>query len=113
MKTILALSVLFLTTSSFASELPLKVKKIIIAEIANDIFFEDEGAVRAPQNISDFSFKQVKSNLMQVTGASYSEWDMKVIGYDCTVKLLAMKIVSHKDIAVDCILIGENWPYAD
>lgn len=104
---------MLLSSTSFAAELPAKAKKIILAEIASDIFFEDEGAVRAPQKISDFSFKQVKANLIYVTGASYSEWDMKVIGYDCTVKVLAAKINSHKDIAVDCILTGENWPYAD
>lgn len=113
MKTILALTVLMFSTHSMAAELPLKTKKIILSAIASDVFFEDEGAVRAPSKVSDFTFKKMKKNMILVTGDSYSDWDMKKIHYTCEVTVLNAKITTDEDLSVSCSLDGENWPYLD
>ena len=100
--------------SSFASsriDFPESVKQIIFEEITANVFFEDEGFIREPSDLKDFTFTQVDEFVIRVTGDSYSDWDMKTIGYDCMVNVLTRgQIKSSKDIEVKCSLTGENWP---
>ena len=110
MKNLMVLCLL-LSGSAIADELSMKTKKIIFDEIAMSVFFEDEGIVRAPSKISDFTFSVTDENLILVSGDSYSAWDDKIIHYDCMVKVLSRgAILSAKDIDVKCSMSGENWP---
>ena len=102
---------LLISTTSVAAELPLKTKQIIFDEIAMSIYFEDEGMIRGPSNLNDFSYIQTDESQILVSGDSYSQWDDKVIHYDCMVQVLTRgTIKSAKDIDVRCTLSGENWP---
>ena len=97
---------------SYAQELPLKAKEIIFDEISSMVFFEDEGLARAPQNIEDFSFIFSDEFLIVVSGESYSEWDQKMIDYQCEVKVLSRGMIESKnDVEIECELTGEHWPY--
>lgn len=100
----------FLMMSAQANELSLEVKKIIFDEIVMDVYFEDDGYQRMPESISDLNFLVIDAKTIAVTGESYSAWDDKKINYDCTVKVLAEKIMSGKDVLVKCTSDNENWP---
>jgi hypothetical protein len=97
---------------SYAQELPLKAKEIIFDEISSMVFFEDEGLVRAPQKIEDFTFLFSDEFIISVSGESFSDWDQKMIGYQCQVNVLSRGMIeSNNDVEIICDLTGENWPY--
>lgn len=112
-KTYLSFLFIFVSFSvNAATELPINAKKIIFDEISSDVFFEDEGAVRAPQALEDFKFEQVDEFEFLVTGESYSEWDEKKLIYNCTVTIITRGMInSANDISLDCALENENWPH--
>ena len=94
------------------AELPLVAKQIIFDEISADVFFEDEGAIRAPQAIENFKFDQVDEFEFSVTGESYSDWDGKNLIYHCNVTIISRgTIISSNDISLNCTLENENWPH--
>jgi hypothetical protein len=107
------LFLLLLSSSSiYANDISQNAKTIIYNEISDMVFFEDEGAVRAPTDLADFNFVQENDSTILVKGTSYSEWDMKDIEYECRVTLLSNGLIqSNKDISVDCNIKNENWPH--
>ncbi len=108
----LAAILLIFSNPAQACDLSVQAKKIIFDEITRTVFFEDEGLTRAPSQISDFNFVQKDEFEFQVTGDSYSDWDGKVIHYDCLVSILNRGMIrTADDISLSCSLIGENWPY--
>ncbi len=107
---IAALIMLF-SNSSHAGDLTKRAKEIIFDEITRSVYFEDEGHVRAPSLISDFQFLQTDEFEFQVSGDSYSDWDAKIIHYDCQVNVVTRRIIrAAEDISISCRLSGENWP---
>lgn len=111
-KLALALLLTHFALSAQASEIPQSVKELFFDEIANLVFFEDEGFERAPQKLEDFTYTQTDEFEFSVTGKSFSEWDMKVIGYDCLITVLTREVpTSADDIQVDCTLSDEHWPH--
>jgi hypothetical protein len=109
---IMILALLFVCGGARASEIPESIQKIIFDEIGRLVYYEDEGAMRLPSKISDFTYKMEDEFLISVKGNSYSEWDMKDLAYDCQVKITTRGMIkSSKDIEVDCKVETENWPY--
>jgi hypothetical protein len=99
-------------TFSYAQELPLKAKEIIFDEISSMVAFEDEGLMRLPQKIEDFTFVFSDEFIISVSGESYSDWDQKMIGYQCQVKVLSRGMIESKNnVEIECELTGEHWPY--
>lgn len=95
-----------------AQDLPTEAKQVIFDEISSIVFFEDEGAVRAPTNVEDFEFTMTDEFTIRVQGKSYSDWDMKELSYDCSVELTTRGMIkSNKDINVTCSVENEEWPY--
>jgi thermitase len=102
----------FFIQAANANELPQLAKKIIFQQIQEDIFFEDEGAVRAVRSIDDLQYKMTDEFRITVSGDSYSEWDRKKIHYDCEATVLTRgKIRTAKDVSTFCRISGENWPH--
>ena len=93
-----------LASSGSSVEITAEMKSKAIESIGEYVFFEDEGAMRLPKGVEDFSFVLKHENMLHVTGSSYSDWDMKVIGYDCEVAVPSYEVKR-------CTLEGENWPY--
>jgi hypothetical protein len=102
----------FSLASAVKAEVPAKLKIILLDAVAEEVFFEDEGYVRAPQKIEDFTFNQVDEFEFSIQGSSYSEWDDKIIGYDCVATALTRGIIQKtQDLKVSCTLTDENWPH--
>jgi hypothetical protein len=107
----LTLSVLTLSLTSYAQALPETAKQIMFDAISRDVYFEDDGYTRMPKALSDFTFTQTDEFEFSVSGTSFSDWDNKEIGYECTVTSFTRgMITSVNDIEVNCTLTNENWP---
>jgi len=117
MKNIILLIAILFAIPSFSNaqslDLSVQSKEIIIDAIAEYVFFEDEGYVRAPQGIEDFQFQIVDENKIIVTGESLSDWDMQDIKYYCEIKVLSRGVIEKaQDIEIDfCQLENEHWPH--
>ena len=112
MKNLLIFLSLFFLMSVAQAEVTPKIKAILFKAIAENVYFEDDGLIRAPEKLEDFAFEQVQKSLFEINGDSYSAWDGKVIGYRCIARSLRKTgIKSTQDIEMSCTLIDENWPH--
>lgn len=111
-KLFVALLLTHFAYSAHATEIPQSIKELFFDEISNFVFFEDEGFERVPQKLEDFTYTQTDEFVFTVTGRSFSEWDLKEIGYDCTITVLTREVIkSAEDFEVDCTLSDEHWPH--
>jgi hypothetical protein len=92
---ILSFGFLFYTGVSHAqtSELTPKAEKLIFAAIADYVYLEANGLVRAPQKTTNFNYSVVGSEAIQVEGKSFSALDNKEIGYSCRIEVLGRGII--------------------
>ena len=112
MKKLIIALFFFSFASAVKAEVPAKLKVILLEAVAEEVFFEDEGYERAPQKLEDFSFLQIDEFDFSIKGRSFSEWDDKVIGYDCVATALTREIIEKtSDLTITCTLSDENWPY--
>ena len=109
---LLIFAALTLSLAASAQTLPESAKQIIFEAISEEVYFEDEGYTRLPKALNDFKFTQTDEFEFTVSGESFSDWDNKVIGYECLVTSLSRGIIkSTSDVDVSCTLTGENWPH--
>ncbi|NDD92785.1 ATP-binding cassette domain-containing protein, partial [bacterium] len=74
--------------------------------------FEDEGQSRSVRALEDLQFKQTDESKIRISGDSYSDWDQKVIHYECEAEVLSRGMIrSGKDVSTTCKMDGENWPH--
>lgn len=111
MKKLILIVSFFSLAATAKAEVSPKLKAVLFEAISQNVYFEDEGLVRSPEKLEDFTFDQVDEFLFEINGDSYSAWDGKVIGYRCVARALSSKeIKSAQDVVVNCTLIDENWP---
>lgn len=102
----------FYAPAASAHELPKLAKQIIFDQIQDDIYFEDEGQSRSVRALEDLQFKQTDESKIRISGDSYSDWDQKVIHYECEAEVLSRGMIrSGKDVSTTCKMDGENWPH--
>ena len=100
MKALIILSFGFLFYSGVShaqtSDLTPQAEKLIFSAIADYVYLETNGLVRAPQKTKDFSYKVVASETVQVEGKSFSPMDNKEIEYSCRVEVLGRGIIESR-----------------
>lgn len=74
-------------------ELSSEAKQLVYDAIVNYVYAEEEGRIRAPQNVSDFRYHYLSSEKVLVFGSSFSPMDQKVITYKCDIDVIGRGII--------------------
>lgn len=98
---VLLAATLLLANFASAAELTPMAKQLVLDAIAQNVYAEAGGLVRAPQSVADFTFTQLSAEYMVVEGSSFSAMDNRMIGYRCEIEILGREVIeSEYDFSV-------------